>query len=255
MSILTDAPAGRHFAQFHRDGEALGDSAFAFLDAGLRHGNSVLLVAAAARIDDLFARLNAGKYHAKSLCSSGQLVILESDQLLDQLCENGPPEWASFRTRLAPVLSRLQPCGRGVRVYSELADALWDAGNMDGAVRIEDCWNAMAGVYPFALYCGFAMDTQSEHSYAGPLEELGRTHSDILGSPDDEQFGNALDRASKEIFGISLTQMAGVTRQDGARKFPSGQRTMLWVKRNLPMSTAQLADKARQYFRQNGGGA
>jgi hypothetical protein len=92
------------------------------------------------------------------------------------------------------------------------------------------------------------MDTHCEHAYAAPLEELGRTHSDILGSPDDEQFGAALDRASRELFGISLTQMAGVARQDATRRFPSGQRTMLWVKRNLPMSTAQLVERARVYF-------
>src|SRR5258706_4218382 len=103
----------------------------------------------------------------------------------------------------------------------------------------------------FSLYCGYTMDTQSESSYAGPLEELGRTHTDILGTPDDEQFGVALDRASKDIFGISLTQMAGVSRQEGARRLSSRQRTMLWVKRNLPMSTAQLAERARQYFREN----
>jgi hypothetical protein len=42
--------------------------------------------------------------------------------------------------------------------------------------------------------------------------------------------------------------MTGVSKEDGAR-FPSGQRTMLWVKRNLPMSTAQLAERARHYFR------
>jgi hypothetical protein len=93
------------------------------------------------------------------------------------------------------------------------------------------------------------MDTQSERSYAAPLEELGRTHSDILGTPEDEEFGVALDRASKEIFGISLTQMAGVSKEDETRRFPSGQRTMLWVKRNLPLSTSQLAERARHYFR------
>ena len=150
---------------------------------------------------------------------------------------------------LAPALSRLQPSGRSTRVYSELASALWQSGETAAAIRVEDFWNALAGTYPFSLYCGYTMDTHSEHSYAAPLEELGRTHSDILGTPEDEEFGVALDRASKEIFGISLTQMAGVSKQEETRRFPSGQRTMLWVKRNLPLSTSQLAERARHYFR------
>ncbi len=250
MSLLTEAPTGRHLAQLHRDTDALRESVFEFLEAGLRRGSSVLIAAAPGRIGEIFERLKAGKFHPKSLSDSGQLAVLEAEPLLEQVMANGAPEWAAFRSRLGPVLSRLRPFGRGIRIYSELANTLWGNGKTDAAVGIEDCWNALAVAYPFALYCGFTLDTHCEHSYTGPLEELGRTHSDILGSPEDERFSVALDRASKEVFGISLTQMAGVTRQDGARKFPSGQRTMLWVKRNLPMSTPQLADKARQYFKE-----
>jgi hypothetical protein len=149
---------------------------------------------------------------------------------------------------LGPVLTQLRPHGRGIRIYTEIANMLWEAGDTEAAIRLEELWNALAGAYTFSLFCGYTMDTQCERAYAAPLEELGRTHSDILGSPDDEQFGAALDRASKELFGISLTQMAGVAGLDGTRRFPSGQRAMLWVKRNLPMSTAQLAERARRYF-------
>jgi hypothetical protein len=257
-NLLTDAPTGRHFAQFHRDTEGqdrrrdtLTESALVFVEAGLGRGDSVLVIAGADQRDRLFERLAAGKFRPQSLRDPGQLTVLDAGEIAAELIVGGVPEWTPFRNALAPVLSRLQASGRGTRVYTDLANTLWQAGNPDGAIGVEDFWNTLAGTYTFSLYCGYTMDTQSEHSYAAPLEELGRTHSDILSTPDDEQFGVALDRASKEIFGISLTQMSGVSRQDGARRFPSGQRTMLWVKRNLPLSTAQLAEKARQYFREN----
>src|SRR6267143_1883586 len=253
--LLVEAPTGRHFAQFHRDTEdqdrrrdTLTESALAFVEAGLRRGDSVLVIAGADQRDRLFDRLAEGKFRPQSLRDPGQLSVLDAGQITAQLVAGGL-EWESFRTALAPVLSRLQPSGRGTRVYSELANALWQAENTAAAIQVEDFWNALAGTYAFSLYCGYTMDTHSEHSYAAPLEELGRTHSDILGTPEDEEFGVALDRASKEIFGISLTQMAGVSKQDETRRFPSGQRTMLWVKRNLPLSTSQLAERARHYFR------
>ena len=249
--MLVEAPPGRHLAQFHRGHDTLVEASFAYLEGGLRRGQSALVIADSEQIDRVLDRLTAGRMHPKSLTNSGQLAVLESGTILEKFDPDGLPEWAEFRSTLAPVLTRLQPFGRGIRVYSELASTLWEAGNSEAAIRLEDYWNALAGTYPFSLYCGFTMDTQCENSYTAPIEELGRTHSDILGTPDDERFGVALDRASKEIFGISLTQMAGVSRQDGARRFPSGQRAMLWVKRNLPMSTAQLAEKARQYFKDN----
>ena len=256
--LLAEAPPGRHFAQFHRDTkgqdrrrDTLTESTLAFVEAGLRRGDSVLVIAGADQRDRLFERLAAGKFRPQSLRDPGQLSVLDAGQITAQLGAGGLPEWAPFRNALAPVLSRLQASGRGTRVYSELANALWQAGNIAAAIRVEDFWNALADNYPFSLYCGYTMDTQSEHSYAAPLEELARTHSDILGTPEDEQFGIALDRASKDIFGISLTQMTGASNQDAVRRLPSGQRTMLWVKRNLPMSTAPLAERARRYFQED----
>jgi hypothetical protein len=252
---LAEAPPGRHFAQFHRHTEGqdrrrdtLTESAFVFVEAGLRRGDSVLVITGADQRDRLFEGLAAGKFRPQSLRDHGQLCVLDAGQITAQFVTGGL-EWAAFQDALTPVLSRFQPSGRSTRVYSEMANALWQAGNTAAAIRVEDCWNALAGTYRFSLYCGYTMDTQSEHSYAAPLEELGRTHSDILGTPEDEEFGVALDRASKEMFGIALTQMAGLSKQDETRRFPSGQRTMLWVKRNLPLSTSQLAERARHYFR------
>lgn len=251
MTSLVDAPTGRHLAQFHRDVESLTESAFVFLEAGLRGGNSVLVVAPTDRVEQLFDRLAAGRFHPKSLSDSGQLAVLDETAIVRHVVNGGTPEWTGVRAMLGPMLSRLRTYGSGTRIYAEIANALWESGNTDAAIALEDFWNALAQSYQFALYCGYCMDTHSDQCYAAPLEELGRTHSDILGTPDDERLGVALDRASKEIFGISLTQMAGVSRQDAARRFPSGQRTMLWVKRNLPMSTPQLVERARYYFKDN----
>jgi hypothetical protein len=248
VTLLVEAPPGRHFAQFQRGLDALTDSASVFLEAGLRQGNSLLIVAPAQRVDQLFDRLATARLHPKGLVDSGQLAVLDSAAILDKLSSNGLTDWARFRGLLGPVMAQLRPHGRGTRIYSEIANMLWEAGDTEAAIRLEELWNALAGAYPFSLFCGYTMDTQCERAYAAPLEELGRTHSDILGSADDEQFGAALDRASRELFGISLTQMAGAAGLDGTRRFPSGQRTMLWVKRNLPMSTAQLAERARRYF-------
>lgn len=248
-ALLAEAPAGRHLAQFHRHNASLIDSAFEFLEAGLRRGQSVLMIVERDNLSQLLERLAASKLHSKALTNSGQLGLMDAGKMVEELLADGMPEWSRFRASLGPVLMRMQPHGSGTRVYSDMAGLLWRTGKTDAAIRVEELWNKLVENYQFALCCCFVMDTQAEQAYDAPIEELGRTHSDILGTSDDEQFGVALDRASKEIFGISLTQMAGVTRQDGARRFPSGQRTMLWVTRNLPMSMAQLAEKARQYFR------
>ena len=63
-TLLTDAPTGRHFAQFHRHTEGqdrrrdtLTESALEFVEAGLRRGDSVVVIAESDQRDRLFVQL------------------------------------------------------------------------------------------------------------------------------------------------------------------------------------------------------
>lgn len=250
MALLADAPAGRHFAQFHRTSDSLTESIASFLQSGIRHSHSVIVIATPELRDRLVTRLTEDQIELDVLNRSGQLELMDAAQLLAAFMADGVPEWRRFRSTMMPILARVEASGRSIRVFVEMGSILWKEGNTEGAIRLENLWNRLAGFHTFALYCGYALDTHREESYAGPLEDVGHAHSDIIGTEDDEHFGVALDRASKEIFGITLSQMAGMTNHDGARRFPSGQRTMLWVTRNLPLSTARLAERARRYFQE-----
>lgn len=254
MTLLAEAPAGRHIAQFHRNSESLTESVYTFVEGGLRRGDSVVVIASPELTDALATRLSYNKLYPDALSQAGKICLLDVDQHMAQSMPDGVLESRCFRDAIVPVLSRLQPVARGIRILDEMGSRLWNAGRADGAIRLEELWNALAKLYTFSLYCGYTLDMQSEESYVGPLEEVGRAHSDILGTEDDERFGAALDRASKEIFGISLSQMTGITSHDGARRFPSAQRTMLWVKRNLPLTTSKLVERARRHFEDFSGG-
>lgn len=244
--LLADAPVGSHFAQFHRDVEALTDAVTVFLEAGLRRRNNVVVIATPVHSELFLERLAAKRLEQE------RVEVLDAEALLGQFMRDGMPDWEDFRRTMAEVLERAQASGGGqaTRMYGEMANLLWQRGHRLGAIRMEEFWTALSRLHPFSLYCTYTLDTQCEDCYAAPLEEIGRTHVDILGTEDDDRFGAALDAASKDIFGIALSQMAGFIGQEGERRFPSGQRTMLWVKRHLPSSTAVLAERARRYFKE-----
>ena len=65
-----------------------------------------------------------------------------------------------------------------------------------------------------------------------------------------KRFRVALDSASRDLFGVPLSQMVGFSRKrdSGEQRFPSGQRTMLWVTRNLPSASAAVLERARRYY-------
>jgi hypothetical protein len=246
-SLLTAAQPGRHIAHFHHHPEVLANSAFTFLEGGLRAGNSVLVIATEANAERFLQRLGQGGFHASALQQAGQLTFLDAPTLLAEVTMNELPDWPRFYRAFTSILERVRAFGRGTRIYADMAGLLWRAGQATGAIRLEELWNTLAREMPISVFCSYVMDMQSEESYAGPVEELGRTHTDIVSSEEDDRFAAALDRASRELFGITLSQMAGAVK-DSERRLPSGQRTMLWVKRNLPLSTAQLAERARRYY-------
>ena len=249
-STLLEAQPGRHIAQFHQHPEALAQSAFEFIEGGLRRGNSVVVIATAAHAAHFDAHLTQSKFHRHALERSGQLRFVDTHELLAQFMVDGTPDRAQFLTVVRTMLDRARIYGRGTRVFADAAGLLWQDGKAQAAIQIEDLMNEVGRTLPFALYCGYVMNIQCEESYSGPIEDVGRTHNEIVASVDDERFAAALDRAGKDLLGISLSQMLRTAKLDAERRLPSGQRSMLWVKRNLPLSTAQIAERARRYFQE-----
>lgn len=250
--LLTDAPVGRHFAQLHANAGVLAEAVSVFLETGLRRDQAVVVLAAPAHTELLVTRLEKARLHPAALRASGQLVLLEPDPTLAKFMREEMPHWSEFRVALGEVLERAAGVGTGIRVYSELTSLLWHQGRPNAAIRLEEFWTALGRLHPFSLYCSYLLDPHCEHSYTGPIEEIGRTHTDILGTVEDERFGVALDVASREVFGIALSQMIGYasTLHEGERRFPSGLRTMLWVRRYLPSSSAAVLERAHRYFQQ-----
>ncbi|MGH7606988.1 MAG: MEDS domain-containing protein [Gemmatimonadales bacterium] len=244
----------RHFAQLHRDPVALTDAVSLFVETGLRRGNGVVCVAEPAHSDLVLTRVRDMDMDPGAFLKSGQLEVLDARATLAQVTVGDMPDWVEFRRVLGEVLDRVRLCGRGTtRVYGEMVNVLWRDGRAPAAIRMEEFWNELARVYQFSLFCSYMLDAHQDESYAGPLEEIGRTHSDILGTAEDERFRVALDSASRDVFGVPLSQMVGFSTQarDGERRFPSGQRTMLWVKRNLPSASAAVLERARRYYEES----
>jgi MEDS: MEthanogen/methylotroph, DcmR Sensory domain len=249
--LLIDAPSHRHFAQFHRDPQALTDAVTLYLQTGLRRGNGVVVIASPAHTELFLTRLREAELDPSFFLKSGQLELHDAELTLRTFMRDGAPYWEDFRRALGVILERVRAFGHGTtRVYCELVDVLWREGQQDAAIRLEEDWNELARLYPFSLFCCYMLDVHHDHTYRGPLEEIGRTHSDILWTPEDERFRVALDAASRDVFGVPLSQVVGFSRHrdSGEQRFPSGQRTMLWVTRNLPSASAAVLERARRYY-------
>src|SRR5207245_10113847 len=85
---------------------------------------------------------------------------------------------------------------------------------------------------------------------AWSVEEMGGTNAHVRARAAGERSRGALVAASPTVAGGPPSAMVGFPRRrdSGEQRLPSGQRTMLWVKRNLPSASGAVLERARRYY-------
>jgi signal transduction histidine kinase len=79
--------------------------------------------------------------------------------------------------------------GGVIRAYGEMVDLLWEHGNTEGAIRLEELWNELAVTRKFTLLCAYAMGhfyknvgsehydrVCGQHSHVIPVQPYTQTH-------------------------------------------------------------------------------
>jgi hypothetical protein len=253
-ALLTRAPAGRHLCQFHHDGETLSRAVALFTGTGLHRGDGVVIVATPEHTALFLRDLERMEIDATAHQNAGSLVLMDAEETLAQFMHGDVPDWNRFRHTIASVLETLTAQHRrATRAYGEMVSVLWRQGNCPAAIRLEEYWNELSRSHPFTLFCGYLLDGLETGSYEGPLHEIGRTHTDILPTEDDERLRAAIDDASEEVLGMSFSltlSFSGREQAVGEHRLPIGRRTMLWLQRNMPGSSGMILERARHYYHQ-----
>jgi PAS domain S-box-containing protein len=157
---LLDKPsAGDHIVHFYEDEGFLLDTVAHFAAAGLAAGEPVLIVATQSHRSAFAQRLSRNGANLDAALASGQLKMLDARETLTSFMVGDEPDWDRFCAAIGPVLEtcRTGRAGARVRVFGEMVDLLWRAGNRVAAVRLEELWNGLAGLHCFTLLCAYSM--------------------------------------------------------------------------------------------------
>lgn len=251
-ALVIEAPVGRHFAQLHRETASLVESVGLYVVTGLERGTGVVVIATSSHTEALLHYVVRQGIDAEALRRAGQFVVLDAEATLARILRGGMPVWNEFRRVIGAVIESAQVFGRTTtRAYGEIVSILWSRGEYRAAIQLEEYWNELGRLHPFSLFCSYVLDSHDHRCYHAPLADIGRTHSEILTGDDDEAFREALDKASRDVFGVPLSQtltMSGHDQRPGEHRLPTGHRTMLWIARALPASSADVLRRARTYL-------
>jgi len=253
-ALLTNAPEGGNFCQFDSDHEPLAESVALFAANGLERGEAVILVVPPQRAEDVLAHLTHQRLDPAAARESGHLVLLDPVAALAECSPAGVPDFELLKLRAVQTLERLPSnrCGN-VRLYGEMVDLLWQVGRPDLAMELEAYWAGFTEAYRLCIFCGFTFDPLAESTYTTPFGEIGRLHASVLPTKEDDLLLAAVDAATFDVLGISFsTILKGSVREQspGEHRLPMGRRTILWLHRNMPVTSTHILKRARHYMEQ-----
>jgi hypothetical protein len=242
--LLRHPTGGDHIVQTWQDEAFLAETVAEYVGSGLRGGESVLIVARPAHFE-LFKRNLA---EARAAGRSGQLRYFDAEDTMAKFMRDGMPDWNSFHQAVGGLIAGLRLQYPAVRVYGEMVDVLWQRGERDAAIRLEEFWNELARLQTFSLFCAYRLDNLDPDAYGGALECVCHAHTHMIPARDYEAFNDAVMAASKQVLDQPMAQMllSLSESQRPATQMPIGQATLLWLQKNMPRTAQRVLAAVRE---------
>jgi hypothetical protein len=247
LDLLKHPTGGEHFVQVYRDEAFLCEAVAEYVGTGLRAGEGAILIATPAHVAAFKQQLAKAGVSPEKAIRLGQLVVLDADATLQKFTPSGMPDWQTFHELIGGRIAEMRLTFPRVRAYGEMVDVLWQRGERDAAIRLEEFWNDLSKLQTFSLLCAYYIDNLDPAAYAGPLECICKVHTHLIPTPDYSLFNQAVLEASEKVLDTPLSQMLLSLSASNrpSTQMPDGQATLLWLKRNMPRTAEKVLAEVR----------
>jgi PAS domain S-box-containing protein len=189
-----DMGKSEHFVQFYEKDSYLTQSVAAFIGAGLSMNEAGVVIGTDAHRRDVCACLEQQGINSLLAEASGQLILLDAEETLSRFMVNGSPDANRFNQVLGGVVAKSTANGRLLRAFGEMVALLWEAGNAEGAIKLEELWNGLSKDYTFSLFCAYPMGGFCAESHGKSFKHICKAHTRVIPAESYTATGNADDR-------------------------------------------------------------
>jgi excisionase family DNA binding protein len=199
-----------HIVQFYESDAYLIDSLTTFVEAGIRGGQAVIVVATQSHCEALDLGLFASGLDLATLRERGQLVMLDAASTLAQLMVDGVPDADRFDAIIGGLVRAAVARFGGLRAFGEMVGLLALAGKFEEAIQLERLWNGLQEGCQFSLLCAYSMDKLGGSASADLLDGVCATHSQVIPT---ERY-TSLSTEDEKLRAIALLQQKAQTLED-----------------------------------------
>ncbi|HXZ30793.1 MAG TPA: MEDS domain-containing protein, partial [Terriglobales bacterium] len=174
-----------HTVQFYTDGAFLLDELSRFIGSALVAGDAAVVIATKAHREGLAQRLQSRGLDIARAIEQGRYIALDAAETLQKFVLHGWPDAPLFTEVIGGVLGQAAAAaakGKNphISVFGEMVALLWEQGNPEGAIRLEQLWNNLAQMYPMSLRCAYPMNAFDREEHGDSFLKICAQHSHVI---------------------------------------------------------------------------
>jgi PAS domain S-box-containing protein len=169
-----------HFVQFCETDTFLMNSVSEFIGAGLRAGDTCIVLATKPHRESLEERLKEDGLEVVVARMRGQYVPIDAAAALSKFMVDGSPDPGRFFEVVGGIIERATTSRHRVRIFGELVALLWADGNRAAAICLEEFWNDLGKTHSFSLFCTYPMHGFDGEVYEAEFTEICNQHSQVI---------------------------------------------------------------------------
>lgn len=176
-----------HVVQIYESDDALLSLLEDFVVGGIVAENAVIIIATKEHLQALEQRLRSYGLDVDGLYASGQYITLDGHETLSEFMVNGLPDYDLFTETVNRILGRVRFTGRKVRAFGEMVALLWEQGNRQGMMQLEQFWNHLFEKEAFPLLCAYPRHKFAENGDI-TLKDVCKAHHHLVTPTEESRF-------------------------------------------------------------------
>jgi CheY-like chemotaxis protein len=173
----------RHEVEFYTDDAAFVVGFTRFVEAALKAGDAVIVVATESHRKSLLQRLQEHGVGVAAAMEQGRFVSLDVAETLSTFMANDLPDPARCLKVAGDLVMEAAKAAHGepprVAVCGECAPGLWAQGKADAAVQVEHLWDEIARTHEVDMLCGYVLNSFQREQESHIYERICAEHSAV----------------------------------------------------------------------------
>jgi DNA-binding NarL/FixJ family response regulator len=150
--------APHHEVALYSDDLQLLNHVTQFIGIALKAGNAAIVVATDSHRNNLVPRLQAFGLDIGTAIQEGRYIAVDAAEALSMFIVDGVPHPARFMEACGTLILTAAKAAQGrVAVFAEDVQLLWERGNPEAVIQVEQLCNQLAQLYDVDILCGYSL--------------------------------------------------------------------------------------------------